>query len=398
MSDEIAVKVENLYKSFRLPKEQSSGIKQAVINWAKGRKGYEVQHVLNDISFDVKKGEFFGIVGRNGSGKSTLLKLLANIYTPDKGAVTINGSLTPFIELGVGFNPELSGRDNVYLNGALLGFSRKEMDEKYDAIVSFAELGRFMDQKLKNYSSGMQVRLAFSIATHADSDILIFDEVLAVGDARFQQKCLDVFRRLKKEGKTIILVSHSTGDVEKFCDRVLVVEKSKTLGVFSARQAVALYEKLNIDEAGIEPKQTQVTRWGNEKIRLNKVSFSNNPTNIFEPLTVYFDLQRNEKYKDEEIPFRIGLAFYDDDEVNVSGPNSQDEKFVFSKGELKKRVSYKIESLPFNQGRYSITAAVLDDNGEKSFDHIIDAAKLNIISDKQYFGKTIVKDVKWSIE
>jgi ABC-2 type transport system ATP-binding protein len=399
MSEDVAVKVDRLYKSFKLPKEQSSGIKQAIINRVKGKKGYEVQHVLNDISFEIKKGEFFGIVGRNGSGKSTLLKLLAGIYTPDKGGVQINGSLTPFIELGVGFNPELSGRDNVYLNGALLGFSRKEMDEKYDDIVKFAELSRFMDQKLKNYSSGMQVRLAFSIATHADSDILIFDEVLAVGDARFQQKCLDIFRKLKKEGKTIILVSHSTGDVEKFCDRVLVVDKSKALGVFSAREAIALYEKLNIDEQEDKGAQTeQIMRWGNEHLRINKISFNNNPVSVGDPLEVIFAIERNKKYVNEELPYRVGLAFYDEDEVNISGPNSEGTKLVFKPGELHQTVVYRIEKTTFNQGKYSVTAAVLDNNGEKSLDHIIDAATINVVSDKIYHGKVVLNDVTWKVK
>ena len=177
--DEVAIKVSHVSKSFKLPHEKSNSVKSIVVNPLKKRT-YERQEVLKDINFEIKKGEFFGIVGRNGSGKSTLLKLLAGIYSPDKGSIQVNGKLTPFIELGVGFNPELTGRENVFLNGALLGFNRKEMSTMYDEIVEFAELEKFMDQKLKNYSSGMQVRLAFSIAIRAKSDILILDEVLAV--------------------------------------------------------------------------------------------------------------------------------------------------------------------------------------------------------------------------
>ena len=189
--NEVAIAVKDVHKSFRLPHEQHSGVKQFIINAfrRKSIRGYENQHVLKEVSFEVAKGEFLGIVGRNGSGKSTLLKLLAGIYTPESGSVTINGTLVPFIELGVGFNPELTGRENVFLNGALLGFSRAQMEAMYDEIVDFAELHRFMDQKLKNYSSGMQVRLAFSIAIRANADILLLDEVLAVGDEAFQRKC-----------------------------------------------------------------------------------------------------------------------------------------------------------------------------------------------------------------
>ena len=198
-NSEDAIVVGNLYKTFLLPHEQQNYLKSRIVNFYKHDKGYERQTALKNISFSVKKGEFFGIVGKNGSGKSTLLKLISGIYLPDKGQIHIGGKLTPFIELGVGFNPELSGRENVYLNGALFGFSRKQMDSMYDKIVEFSGLEKFMDQKLKNYSSGMQVRLAFSLAIRTHSDILVMDEVLAVGDAEFQKKCLDVFRQLKKE-------------------------------------------------------------------------------------------------------------------------------------------------------------------------------------------------------
>ena len=225
-ASEIAISVKDLYKSFKLPTERAWGLKQAIFNRLKGVKGYRKQEVLRGLTFDVKRGEFLGIVGRNGSGKSTLLKVLSEIYVPDKGTIKVNGTLVPFIELGVGFNPELTGRENVYLNGALLGFSNKEMDEMFDDIVKFAELEDFMDQKLKNYSSGMQVRLAFSIAIRARGDILILDEVLAVGDAAFQEKCNDYFKSLHGN-QTVILVTHDMGNVERFCDRAILIEDGR---------------------------------------------------------------------------------------------------------------------------------------------------------------------------
>lgn len=225
-SSDVAIMAKNLHKDFRLPTERSWGLKQAIFNRLRGIKGYTTQHVLDDISFQVKKGEFLGIVGRNGSGKSTLLKVLAGIYYPSAGEVVINGSLVPFIELGVGFNPELTGRENIYLNGAMLGFSNEEIDGMFDDIVAFAELNDFMDQKLKNYSSGMQVRLAFSIAIRAKGDILILDEVLAVGDAAFQKKCNDYFASLHGK-QTVILVTHSMENVLKFCDRAILIEAGK---------------------------------------------------------------------------------------------------------------------------------------------------------------------------
>lgn len=179
--------------------DSQSGIKQSFVNWSKGVKGYKEQSVLRDISFTVEEGDFFGIVGRNGSGKSTLLKLISQIYEPDSGRISVEGKLVPFIELGVGFNPELTGRENIYLNGALLGFSHQEVSVMYEDIVEFAELEEFMDQKLKKYSSGMQVRLAFSIAIRSEGSILILDEVLAVGDEAFQRKCSNYFKEIKKQ-------------------------------------------------------------------------------------------------------------------------------------------------------------------------------------------------------
>ncbi len=250
----VAININHVSKSFRLPHERYSGLKQRALNHKRG-KGFETQEVLNDISFDIQKGEFFGIVGRNGSGKSTLLKLMAGIYSPERGGITVNGTLVPFIELGVGFNPELTGRENIYLSGSLLGFSRKDMEAKYDAIVEFAELERFMDQKLKNYSSGMQVRLAFSIAIRAEGDILLLDEVLAVGDSAFQQKCLNYFNQLKREKKTVILVSHGMASVERFCDRALLLEQGKIVKMGSSVEIAELYESLFLDDANKKSSQ-----------------------------------------------------------------------------------------------------------------------------------------------
>ena len=239
----IAISVSHLSKSFRLPTERSWGLKQAIFNRLRGIKGYRDQQVLDDINFEIKKGEFVGIVGRNGSGKSTLLKILAGVYYPSAGEVVINGNMIPFIELGVGFNMELTGRENIYLNGAMLGFSNSEITAMYDDIVKFAELEDFMDQKLKNYSSGMQVRLAFSIAIRAKGDILVLDEVLAVGDAAFQKKCNDYFASLHGK-QTVILVTHSMENVLKFCDRAIMLENGKIATSGDPKKVTEAYTKL----------------------------------------------------------------------------------------------------------------------------------------------------------
>jgi ABC-2 type transport system ATP-binding protein len=214
------------------------------MNRFRGRRTIEQQHALRDIDFEIRRGEFFGVVGRNGSGKSTLLKILAGVYAPTAGHTEIRGRLVPFIELGVGFNPELTGRENVYLNGALLGFSRSEMDAMYDDIVAFAELEGSMDQKLKNYSSGMHVRIAFSVATHARADILLIDEVLAVGDAAFQRKCFEHFRALKRSDTTIVFVTHDMGSVREFCDRAILLEDSRLVAEGRAEVIAEQYLKL----------------------------------------------------------------------------------------------------------------------------------------------------------
>jgi ABC-type polysaccharide/polyol phosphate transport system ATPase subunit len=247
MEQDSSIIVKELSKEFVLPQHKNTSLKQAFVNMRKSNVKNK-QKALEGINFEVKKGEFFGIVGRNGSGKSTLLKILAGVYSPTKGTILVNGSLTPFIELGVGFNPQLSGRDNVFLNGALLGFNRKEMQAMYDDIVEFAELERFMDQKLKNYSSGMQVRLAFSIAIKARNEILIFDEVLAVGDEAFQRKCFDVFEHYKADKQTVILVTHDMETVKKFCNRALLLSEGKMINIGNPRKIANEYSQLNQEE------------------------------------------------------------------------------------------------------------------------------------------------------
>lgn len=235
------IQVANVSKDFMLPHLRQTTIKSKVLHMFRRSTSVETQHVLHDVTFEVRRGEFFGVVGRNGSGKSTMLKIMAGIYPPTSGYVSVYGKLVPFIELGVGFHPELSGRENVYLNGAMLGFSKREVDAMYDDIVDFAELRDSMDQLLKNYSSGMQVRIAFSIATRAKTDILLVDEVLAVGDAAFQQKCFDHFRGLKEKGTTIVFVTHDMKAVREFCDRVILIEKGRIAAEGAAEEVAEKY-------------------------------------------------------------------------------------------------------------------------------------------------------------
>lgn len=338
MENQPAVIVKDLYKTFKLPHEQHSGIKQRLVSMFNHKKGYETQKVLTDVSFEIHKGDFFGIVGRNGSGKSTLLKLLAGIYAPDKGLVQVNGSLTPFIELGVGFNPELTGRENVFLNGALLGFSRTEMENMYDDIVEFAEIGKFMDQKLKNYSSGMQVRLAFSIAIRAESDILLIDEVLAVGDSAFQQKCFDYFRKLKDAQKTIILVTHDMASVKRFCTRAMYIKNGKITTIGSPSDVADVYSVENIESESAPGESLS-------KEHSVKIEVKKDTENTLDLNFVYRSGDDTAMY----VAFSILR-----DGVSVAEITTPDRMQIVRNG----KASFKIDKTQFNAGVYELTAVI----------------------------------------
>ena len=343
INEQPAVLVKDLYKSFKLPHEQHSGIKQRIINIFKGIKGYETQHVLNDISFEVKKGDFFGIVGRNGSGKSTLLKLLAGTYVPDKGLIQVNGSLTPFIELGVGFNQELTGRENIFLNGALLGFSKSEMEDMYENIVDFAELEHFMDQKLKNYSSGMQVRLAFSIAIRAQSDILLIDEVLAVGDAAFQQKCFNYFEELKGQNKTVIFVSHSMDAVQRFCSKAIYIENGNLTHEGNPYEIAEVYLEKNLENS----RQNAAKKDGNSLSKKHMISVKLSDQTA-ESVALQFS------YKSEENDeMYIGMSVIKDG-VAVAGITTSRKNPIKQYGQA----TYNLGIGPFNSGLYQIGAGL----------------------------------------
>ena len=399
MSEKVAISVRSVSKTFKLPHEKHNSIKSLFVSMFRGKKSYERQQVLKDISFEIKEGEFFGIVGRNGSGKSTLLKLLSGIYEPDSGAIQVSGRLTPFIELGVGFNPELTGRENVYLNGALLGFTRKEMDLLYDEIVGFAELEKFMDQKLKNYSSGMQVRLAFSIAIRTETDILLLDEVLAVGDIAFQQKCYEYFARLKKDKKTIVFVTHDMSAVERFCSKVLIVDKGGLTGsVMSVREAVKTYNTLN------QETSTQVNEHQEERTKKPKKNFSVESVELLssgkkekvyeqgKELEVVVSIKDNRENNSTE-ELTLGLAFHDVDNVLLSGPNSIGVKFSSDN----KKIKYKIPKLPLNGGKYYLTVALYDQYVSKLYDLKDKDIVFSVATDDVRYGKVVFED-SWSVD
>lgn len=246
--------VDSVSKTFRIPEERAHTLKERALHPLR-RSRHHVFPSLKEISFDVRSGEFFGIAGRNGSGKSTMLKCLAGIYRADSGRIWMRGRLSTFIELGVGFNPDLAARDNIVLNGIMMGLSPREARARYDAVIDFAELRDFEELKLKNYSSGMHVRLAFSVAIQVDADILLIDEVLAVGDAAFQQKCFDVFNRMRDEGRTIVFVTHDMSALNRFCHRAMLLEKGEMVMIGEPHEVGDRYMEINFDR---EPTSTAV--------------------------------------------------------------------------------------------------------------------------------------------
>lgn len=393
MSDEMAIRVDGVDKEFKLPHEKQNSLKSLATSLGKGKKTFEIQHALNNITFEVSKGEFFGIIGRNGSGKSTLLKLLAGIYSPTKGEIIVNGKLTPFIELGVGFNPELTGRENVFLNGALLGFNRKEMNSMYKEIVQFAELEKFMDQKLKNYSSGMQVRLAFSIAIRANSGILLFDEVLAVGDSNFQRKCIETFRKLKAAGNTIVFVSHDLPTIEEFCDRVALINNGKLITVGEPGPIIMQYRGLMADTRVIQNEETNRSGTGEVKVTKLEVLDGNKITNrISEGSPFGIRL----KYKATKIITNpmFGLAIVDDKGTIITGPNTSEEGF--KTGEIKGEgsITARFPSNPLSAGHYTFMTSCMPEGSQTPYDFVYKIGNLQIIGKERHGSIYIEPD--WS--
>jgi len=355
MTGDIAIRVENVSKDFVLPHEKVTSVKSAFTGVFKsGRRGREAQHALQDVSFEIKEGEFFGIVGRNGSGKSTMLKILANIYQPTSGKVYTHGKLVPFIELGVGFNPELTGRENVFLNGAMLGFSEKEVAAMYDDIVSFAELERFMDQKLKNYSSGMQVRLAFSMATRSEADILLIDEVLAVGDADFQRKCFEYFRKLKKNKKTVVFVSHDMEAVREYCDRALLIDDSRVVQMGKTSDIATAYSRLFT--AAQSSEADNQSRWGDNLAKITKVEVAVSDEHI--------DITQTIKATAKAVDLLTGFRLRDSTDAAVTGTNNKLEGQKLPALEAGESVSitWRLPNI-LSDGKYVVDPSVLHADG-----------------------------------
>ena len=378
------IEVRGVSKDFLLPHLRAHTLKSQFIRMFQRRRIMELQHALADINFDVEPGEFLGVVGRNGSGKSTLLKILAGIYAPTTGYTVVRGRLVPFIELGVGFNPELTGRENVFLNGALLGFSKGEVADMYDDIVSFAELEGSMDQKLKFYSTGMYVRIAFSVATRARADILLIDEVLAVGDTAFRRKCFDHFHALKKRGTTIVFVTHDMASVREFCDRAILIEDSRVLAMGDPHQIAEAYEGLFSPGATEAPPNApevgQQARWGEGLVRYETASGPEVLTDDLDSLILDLKVVANADV--QGVVYRFVIS--DSSGTAVTGADSLQKSRTCEGVSCGDRISLRwIVPNVFSDGLHSVEVAITDRQGLAVYDCWKEAITFRVVKEEK---------------
>lgn len=372
--NDIAISVQNVSKMFRIPHERIQTLRGAFVNMFR-KKTFETFRALDAISFEVRKGEFFGIVGRNGSGKSTLLKILAGVYVADTGSVVVNGAISPFLELGIGFNPELSGRDNIYLNATVLGMTQKEIDEKFDEIVAFSELERFIDQKLKNYSSGMHVRLAFSVAIHANRDILLMDEVLAVGDANFQSKCMAEFMKHRARGRTIIFVTHDMSAVQKYCDRAMLLRDGKMIRIGLPDDVCNTYIEQNItdEQKRLRDEQSKIESVPSlkdmqKKVEIISAQFLDEEGEIRDVFKTgdQFSIQIKFKINTPVSVCNIGVGIHSVTGGQVFGYNTQMDNHVVDIE--RETVTLQFDTLPILKGDYYLNVVCFGDVEEQYYD------------------------------
>jgi len=323
---------------------------------------------VNDVSLEVKKGETLGIIGPNGSGKTTLLKMLNGIFWPDKGKITVKGKVGALIAVGAGFHNQLSGRENIYVNGAILGMSKKETDQKFDAIVDFADIGDFLDTPVKHYSSGMHVRLGFAIAVHSDSNILLVDEILAVGDINFQAKCMKKMKEIQKKGTTIIFISHNLNSVQLMCDKAIYINKG------FIRNAGNTHDVLNDFKKDVLKEENDIvseSRYGTKELEIKGVEFLNDntiSTNSFrrgEQLKIKVRFEAKNVLEDPH--FSIGFSNRDGVEVSVA--ITRDHGVNIDKVNGCGEITYLIDSLPLNVGKYWISVGCWDTTGHVAYDH-----------------------------
>ncbi len=373
----VSVSVQGLSKRFRIFHERNQYLKTSLLQWKRAR--WEEFWALRDVSFEVSEGEAFGVVGHNGSGKSTMLKCLAGILRPDEGGVHVEGSMSALLELGAGFHSDLSGRENVFLNGAILGMPRKELIRRFDDIVAFAGLEQFIDQPVRNYSTGMTVRLGFAVAINVDPDVLIIDEVLAVGDAEFQARCRDKMIDFRAAGKTIVLVTHGLSDVLGMCDRALWLDHGRTRALGDPSDIVDEYT--GVAREGRKAEQADGTRWGSGEVRINSMELvggDGRPVafgRTGEPLT--FRLHYTCYQPLENVIVGIGLDHQNGQ--HISGTNTRRHGRTIPGLDGTGHIDYHIPSLTLLEGTYELTAAIQDWTESHDYDYWQKGLKFDVL-------------------
>ena len=360
------VHVSHLSKRFRLFHERHQSLKQSLLN--RRRSNFEDFWALRDLSFDVERGETFGIIGHNGSGKSTLLKCLTKILQPDEGSVAVDGSISALLELGAGFHPELSGRENVFLNAAILGVPRRHIEQRFDQIVEFAGLEKFIDTPVKNYSSGMFVRLGFAVAINVDPDVLIIDEVLAVGDAEFQAKCGDKIADFRERGKTIVLVTHAMDDVVRLCKRAAWIDHGQLRMLGPTQDLTDAY--LQTTHQGRSIQYQEGLRWGTGEVRIESVEILDaalEPVPFAQsgkPHSIRVDLSAEHPV----IAPEVVLSIYDQNATLITEVSTRSRDAFIDLVHGTRSISLDIESLPLVEGTYELSCSVVDETGQREYD------------------------------
>lgn len=350
------IDVDQLEKLFRIPHEKRTTVFEAMTGLLRPAH-YETFPALKDISFSVEEGEMFGVIGENGSGKSTLLKVLARILRPTRGSVRVRRKVTPFLELGVGFNPDFTAVENIRTYATIMGLSKREIEGRVDDILDFAGLERFRDTKLRNFSSGMQVRLAFSTAIQTDPEVLLMDEVLAVGDMEFQQKCLDVLNRYRNQGVTIVFVSHDLGSVRRFCDRTLLLNHGEQVALGGTDEVIDRYIYGQGEAAAAEGPES---RMGNGAVEIAGVTFldkfgrESERFNSFDPMTVRIFYEAHERVSNPV----FGIALYSEQGTHLYGTNTELKNYSLDCIEGKGYIDLMVEKVPMLAGRFFLTVAV----------------------------------------
>jgi ABC-type polysaccharide/polyol phosphate transport system ATPase subunit len=393
MSNDCAIVVDAVTKEFRIRQSGTRTLKSAVIEKFLGRGRYQrALHALDDVTFSVKRGETLGIIGANGAGKSTLLSLITGTMLPTTGSINTTGTVSSLLELGAGFHPDLTGRENVFLYGAIMGLTREQMKERFDAIVEFAELADFIDQPVKHYSSGMYVRLGFAVAVEVNPDILLIDEVLAVGDESFQRKCIAKMDEFRREGKTMLIISHDIPTIQSISDRILLLDQGKVAGLGEPTEVAQGYRA----SARTKLSKSSAREWGSGEITIENVTIKglSGPTEDFvfgEEMTLDVEFTANTPI---ERPV-FGIALNDVKGATMFGTNTQIEGATIDKVDGKGRISVKLPKLTLAGGTYLISLSVHSEDHRTNYHRVDNRYAISVNAPKNFEG--VHMDTEWEI-